>query len=193
MLDGSQLRDRDLPFGEDLQQQRFESLIHLVDLVDQQYTRLLVEQGSKQRALNEEIQGMQTVPDRIPVLLQPIRLHLQEQLLKGGVELADRLLFVDAFIALQPFDDGVPGRRDRLGQSGLAAARRTLDNDRLLHPRRQEHHLKRDGVDDVLRRHQTLAEIFDRREHAFPLARFYGERSFCPYSRSAATSRLGLI
>ena len=52
---------------------------------------------------------MQIVADRIPVLLKTISLRFKEQLLKSTVELPDCLLFIDALIALQPLDDGIPG------------------------------------------------------------------------------------
>src|SRR5664280_990280 len=77
---------------------------------------------------------MQIVADRIPVLLKTISLRFKEQLLKSTVELPDGLLLIDALIALQPLDDGIPGRRDCLGQSGLATARWTFTDHRLLHP-----------------------------------------------------------
>src|SRR5712692_4986536 len=124
---------------------------------------------------------MQIVADRIPVLLKTISLRFKEQLLKSTVELPDCLLFIDALIALQPLDDGIPRRRDRLGQSGLATARRTFHNHRLLHPRREVDDLKGDRVDYIFRRFESLAEIFDRREHDFPLARFYWETRFGRY------------
>src|SRR5450759_3138383 len=104
---------------------------------------------------------MQIVADRIPVLLKTMSLRLQEQLLKSAVELPDCLLFIDALIALQPLDDGIPGRRDCLGQSGLATARWTFNYHWLLHPGCEVDDLKGDWVDHVLCRFQSLAEIFD--------------------------------
>src|SRR5712692_9770912 len=103
---------------------------------------------------------MQIVADRIPVLLKTISLRFKEQLLKGTVELPDRLLFVDALITLQPLDDGIPSCRDRLGQGSLATARRTFHNHRLLHTGCEVDDLKGDRVDYVFRRFQSLAEIF---------------------------------
>src|SRR6266852_893882 len=120
---------------------------------------------------------MQIVADRIPVLLKTISLRFKEQLLKSTIELPDCLLFIDTLIALQPLDDGIPGLRDCLGQSGLATARRTFHNHRLLHPGCEVDDLKGDRVDYVLCRFQSLAEIYDCREHDFPLDRFYGERA----------------
>ncbi|HEY4930973.1 MAG TPA: hypothetical protein VII23_05335 [Terriglobales bacterium] len=46
----------------------------------------------------EEIQGMQIVADRIPVLLKTISLRFKEQLLKSTVELPDCLLFINTLI-----------------------------------------------------------------------------------------------
>src|ERR1035441_6174176 len=64
---------------------------------------------------------MQIVADRIPVLLKTISLRFKEQLLKGTVELPDRLLLIDALIALQPLDgyldaygDSFPFHRENL-------------------------------------------------------------------------------
>ena len=93
--------------------------------------------------------------------METISLRFEEQLLKGTVELPDCLLLIDAFITLQSLNDGVPSRRNRLGQSGLAAARRPFHYHRLLHPRGEVDDLKGDGVDYVLRLSQSLAEIFD--------------------------------
>src|SRR5580704_4249137 len=126
---------------------------------------------------------MQIVADRIPVLLKTISLRFKKQLLKSTVELPDGLLFIDALIALQPLDDGIPSHRDRLGQSGLATARRTFNNHRLLHPGCEIDDLKGDRVDYIFRCFQSMAEIFEGREHEFPLTRFYGEMRFGPYFR----------
>ena len=104
---------------------------------------------------------MQIAPDRIPVLLETIALRFEEQLLKGTVELSDCLLLIDAFITLQSLNDGIPSRRNRLGQSGLAAARRSFHDHRLLHPCCEVDDLKRNLVDYVLSFSQSLAEIFD--------------------------------
>src|ERR1017187_4323143 len=46
---------RDLPFRKDFEQQGFEAFIYLVDFVDQQYARPLVQQRSQQRPLDKEI------------------------------------------------------------------------------------------------------------------------------------------
>jgi hypothetical protein len=100
-------------------------------------------------------------PDRVPVLLKAISLCFKEQLLKGTIEFPDCLLFIDAGITLQSFNDGIPRRRDRLGQSGLAAARRSFHDHRLLHPRSEVDDLKSNLVDYILRFSQSLAEIFD--------------------------------
>src|SRR5258707_11166293 len=104
---------------------------------------------------------MKIVADRIPVLLKTSSLRFKEQLLESAVDLPDCLLFIDALIALQPLDDGIPGRGDRLCQSGLATSRRTFNNHRLLHPPREVDDLQGDRVDDVLCRFQASAEIFD--------------------------------
>ena len=45
-----------------------------------------------------------------------VNLRFQEELLKGAIELADGLLFIDAFIAMEAFDDGIIGCCDRLSE-----------------------------------------------------------------------------
>jgi hypothetical protein len=49
---------------------------------------------------------VQIAPDH-PSPSEDDPLGSREQLLEGAVEL-DRLLFIDAFLTLQPFDDGIP-------------------------------------------------------------------------------------
>jgi hypothetical protein len=119
--------------------------------------------------LYEKIQRVQRTPDRVPIPLEMVRLCFEEQLLKGAVEFADRFLLVDALVALQSFNDRVSSRRNRLGKSCLSPPRWALDDDGLLHARRKVDHLKRNRIDHVFRRFQTMPEIVDRCEHAFPL------------------------
>jgi hypothetical protein len=57
---GTELRDRDLPFREDLEQHGLELFIHFVDLVNQQCARALIQKSAKQRALDEKIERVQT-------------------------------------------------------------------------------------------------------------------------------------
>jgi len=79
--------------------------------------------------------------------------------LKSAIELADGLLFIDALITLEPFDDGITGYCDRLSERRFPASRRPFDNDRLLHPRGEIDHLKRNWIDHVLRCFHTIVVI----------------------------------
>jgi hypothetical protein len=78
VLNCSKLRNGDLPFRQNLQQKRFEPFINFVDFIDQQDTGFLVEKRSQERALYEEIEGMERRPNLIPVRLQVIGLCFQE-------------------------------------------------------------------------------------------------------------------
>ncbi len=104
---------------------------------------------------------MQIVADRIPVLLKTISLRFKEQLLESAVELPDGLLFVDAFVALQAFNDRVTCGCDRLGKCSLSAARWPFDDDRLVHSCGEVNHLQRDRIDHVLCRIQTMSQFVE--------------------------------
>src|SRR6516164_10739181 len=70
----------------------------------------------------------------VPVLLQMVSLSLQKEPLKGTIELADGLLFIDTLVALEALNEGFTGGRDRLSECRFPAPRRPFDDNRLLHP-----------------------------------------------------------
>src|SRR5688572_5321990 len=113
---GSDLRNAQLPYAEDLKEQSFEFLVHLIDFIDEQDAGLLfLEEGAKQWSFGKEAQTVQFLPDRFPVTgLNHIR--FKEQPLQRFVELANRLLFVDANVTLQPFNMRVCRFRNRIGE-----------------------------------------------------------------------------
>ena len=53
-LDGADLGDGDLPFGEDLEEKGLELFVRTVDLVDQQHRRRLLRDRLQQRPAQEE-------------------------------------------------------------------------------------------------------------------------------------------
>jgi hypothetical protein len=63
-----------------------------------------------------------------------VSLSLQKEPLKGTIELADGLLFIDTLVALEALNEGFTGGRDRLSECRFPAPRRPFDDNRLLHP-----------------------------------------------------------
>ena len=165
VLHSPKLRNADLPSGQEFEQHRLEFLVHLVDLVNQQHARPLTEQCAKQRTLHEEVKGMKTVPNALPIGADALGLGAEEQLLECRIEFANGLFLRDARVALQPLDDGVSGAGNGNGEFGLAASRRPLNDQRLLHLRSHVNHLKHHRIDDVLRGNEPPGQLTDGREH----------------------------
>src|SRR3954447_16567387 len=132
-LHPAELRDRDLEVGEDLQQHRLELLVGLVDLVDEQDDRLLGGDRRHQRPGEQELLAEDVVLHLAPAGVG--RLGLDAQQLLAIVPLVQRLGLVEALVALQAHERAVEVSRERLGQLGLADARRALDQHGLAEPR----------------------------------------------------------
>jgi len=110
-MNGTKPRDRELPFREDFEEHRFELLVHLVHLVDQKDARFRrVLQRAHDWALNEEVQGMEPAPNELPIRAELVRLCFEEELLQGGIEFSNGLLFVNPRIALKSFHHRVKSR-----------------------------------------------------------------------------------
>ena len=77
------------------------------------------------------------------------------------VPVVERLRRVDALVALQPHQRQVEALRDRLGERGLAGAGLTLEQQRPLHPQREERH----------RRQRVVGEVAGRRRGGRPRRR----------------------
>ena len=124
-LHPAELGDRDLEVGQHLQQHRLELLVGLVDLVDQQHDRLLGGDRGHQRPREQELLAEDVLLDRVPAGVG--RLRLDSQQLLAVVPLIQRLRLVQPLVALQPHELAAEIAGQRLGELGLADARRPLD------------------------------------------------------------------
>ena len=131
-LDHAELGNRDLEVRQHLEQHRLELLVGLVDLVDQQHHRLLGDDRLQQRAGEQELLAEDVVLDLLPGRL--LRLGLDPQQLLAVVPLVEGLGLVEPLVALEADQLAAGGARQRLGQLGLADARRALDQHRLAEP-----------------------------------------------------------
>jgi hypothetical protein len=110
-LDHADLGDRDLELGEELEQEGLELVVGAIELVDQQH-RPGPRQRLEQRPAQEELRGVQ--------LGRAARAQLQQ--LARIVPVVQRVVDVDALVALQP-DERRAGRRGEcLGELGLPDA-----------------------------------------------------------------------
>ncbi len=183
-LDRADLGHGDLEVAQHLKQERLELLFGAVDLVDQQDDRLgradrLQDRTADDEMLREEhvlvlVQPRDGIAQVVDVGEHPADLVAQdlgvEQLL-AVLPLVQRAGLVQPAVALQA--DQRPAQRLRrdLGQLGLADAGRSLDQDRLLQPVRQERHSRNLAVADILLRRQQFDRPVDGLEHVSPLAR----------------------
>src|SRR5262245_40282210 len=100
--DGAELRDGDLEIRQHLQQERFESLVRAIDLVDEQHGRpLAAGNRPQQRALEQVLAPEDELLDlarAAPLLLR----DPEPQQLALIVPLVECRIGVEAFVALQP-------------------------------------------------------------------------------------------
>ena len=138
-LDGAELGDGDLVGRQHLEQERLELVVGPVDLVDQQHRRALLQRGQHRPGEQEPLVvqallGLLDVGRRAAGRLE----RAQVQDLAREVPVVERLGGVDALVALQPDQRQVERLGDRLGQRGLAGAGLALEQQRPLHPQREE-------------------------------------------------------
>ena len=144
-VNGADLRDRHLVVGQDLQQERLELLVRLVDLVDQQHRAARLLQRAQQRPRLQELLREEDVAERVQLVQRGGQgvgrpQHVADLVLQDlGVEkllavfpLIQRLRLVQSLVALHADQRQVEERRDRLGELGLADAGRPFHQDRLL-------------------------------------------------------------
>ena len=89
----------------------------------------------------------------------PLGLGLDPQQLLAVVPLVERLRLVEALVALQAHQPAAGGARERLGQLGLADARRALDQDRLAEPLGEEGDQRGGLVGQVADLAEALADL----------------------------------
>ena len=136
--DRAELGDAHLVGREHLEQERLELVVGPVDLVDQQHRRACCSAASTGRASRKRssyrlFSASSTVAPPAGGLE-----GAQVQDLAREVPVVERLGGVDALVALQPDQRQVERLGDRLGQRGLAGAGLALEQQRPLHPQRQE-------------------------------------------------------
>ena len=97
-MNGSDLRNGDLHFGEKLQQKCFKFLICLVDLIDEQHHRLFRTNGFEQRPFQQIFIAEEGSGEIIGILAIPVNLNGQELLLV--IPLIKRLALIESLVAL---------------------------------------------------------------------------------------------
>ena len=139
-------------------------------------------QGAHERALNEEVDGVEPAPKGFPVSAELVRSCFEEEPLQGGIELPNGLFFVDSRIALKAFHHGVEGTCQGLRKLRFAATGRAFNQNRLPELSGDVHLGERDFIDDVLGFLELPAELINRREHVglYPQPGFYGKTRFSP-------------
>jgi hypothetical protein len=154
----AELGDRDLEVAEQLEQEGLELVVGAVDLVDEQHHRAVVLERLEQRPAQQE-------PPREQLALVDAALRrAQRQELARVVPVVQRLVEVDALVALQA-DQARAGRAgQRLGHLRLAHARLALDEQRLAQLAGQEHRGGQGAVGEVPLLAQGLADRVRRRE-----------------------------
>jgi hypothetical protein len=154
-----ELGDRDLEVGEDLEQQRLELLVGLVDLVDEQDDRLGRRDRRHERALEQELLAEDVVLDLLPA--RRVRLGLDAQQLLAVVPLVQRLGLVEALVALQAHELAAEVAREGLGELGLADPGRALDEHRLAEPGGEERDEGGGRAGEVAGLAQTVLDVGD--------------------------------
>ena len=143
--DRAELGDRHLEVGQDLEQERLESLVGPIDLVDQQHRRAVRSRDRAQQRTLEQVLPAENerldVRGALPVVLgQPCAQHLP-----GIVPLVERRVDVEPFVALQANQLGLEQLRQHFRELGLSAAGFSFDQQRLAHLAGEEHG-GRDGL-----------------------------------------------
>ena len=173
-----QLRHGDLEVGEDLEQERLELGLCLVDLVDEQDHRLLGLDRREERARRQEPEREERVflagdlRDRVrqrrrvgDQLADTLAEELRVQELLGVLPLVECLALVESLVALQPDERPAGDLGQRLGQLRLADAGRPLDEHRTAHARGQEDDRGHATARDVARVPEPLLDLLDGLEH----------------------------
>ena len=148
-LNGADLRDAHLHFGQQLQQKRLEFLVCLVDLIDQQHHRLFGTDGFQQRPFQQIVIAEQRLCQLVTVPAAHIHLNGQQLLLV--VPLIERLAFIQSLVALQTHQLPIQTGCHHLGDLGLAHAGSALDQQRSSQLQRHKQHRCQRVIIDVMR------------------------------------------
>jgi hypothetical protein len=158
--DRAELRDRDREVGQELEQERLELVVGAVDLVDQQHRRVgrIRLERLQQRSPQQELAAEELA--RLGARLG----RTDRQQLALVVPVVDRVVQVDALVALQADQPRAGGRRQRTRHLGLADARLALEQQRLLERRREEDRGAEGLVGEIALAGQALRHVVGRGE-----------------------------
>ncbi len=120
-LDGADLGDADLEVGQYLKQERLELVVGPVDLVNQQHRPITGPDGLQQRPLQQEL-GAEELVNRLVVGRLTLGQGAYLEHLTGVVPLIERLVGVDALVALEADELAAEDVCEHLGDFGLADA-----------------------------------------------------------------------
>jgi hypothetical protein len=148
----AELGDRDLEVRQGLEQERLELVVGAIDLVDEQHDRPLVLERLEQRAAQQE------APREQLALVDAALRRAQREKLARVVPVVQRLVHVDALVALQADEPRAAGSGDRLRDLGLADARLALDEQRQPQVGREEQRRRQGAVGEVVLLCQRLAD-----------------------------------
>ena len=141
--DRPELGDRDREVRQELEQERLELVVGAVDLVDQQHDRSIVLERVEQRASQQE-------PAREQLSLVDASLgRAQREQLSRVVPVVDRVVQVDALVALQADQARAGGRGERARHLRLADAGLALEQQRLLERDREVNAQRERPVSEV--------------------------------------------
>ena len=133
---GAELGNRDLEFGEHLEQKSLEFLVGPIDFVNQQHGRPRAQRvdGLKQRALDQKGIAVELAPRARSIERVRRVENAQLEQLAGVVPLVHGVAHVEAFIALESNQIGVERGGDRRSQRGFAHAGLAFEEQGALQP-----------------------------------------------------------
>ncbi len=130
---GAELRDRHLEVGQELEQEGLELVVGAVHLVDQQHHRALVLERLEQRSPQQVL-----AREQLPGAFAPAFGGADRQQLPRVVPVVERVVEVDALVALEADQPRPLGLSKRLPDLGLPDAGLALEQERLLQGLREE-------------------------------------------------------
>ena len=140
--DRAELGDRNLEVRQELEQERLELVVGAIDLVDQEHDGLARLERVEERPSQQEALGVEGLRLGGSTLLGRVRSDgtscAQVQQLARVVPVVERVVEVDALVALEPDQARAGGGGERLADLGLAHSRLTLEQQRLLERDREE-------------------------------------------------------
>src|SRR3984885_6632826 len=158
--DRADLRDRDLEVGEQLEQEGLELVVGAVHLVDQQHRLVASPDRLEQRPLQQELGAEQLVDRRVVGDLM-LRQRPDLQHLTGVVPFVERLVGVDALVALQPDQPAAQHVSKNLGNLSLADPDLALQQDRAVQVQRDEQRRRQPPVGEITPPAEGIGELAD--------------------------------